>query len=111
MVEERIREIKGFLRKVEERFKPEEVILFGSRARDDYLKESDFDIIVVSSSFKGVHFLDRLAMLFELWDYDYDLDILAYTPEEYEEKKGKIGVVNEALKEGIELRKRRDSWC
>ena len=98
MGEERIREIGAFLRKVEERFEPKKILLFWSRARGDYLKSSDYDLIVVSSSFSGVHFLDRLTMLFELW---------AYTPEEFEAKKKEIGVVNEAVKEGIELRIRR----
>ena len=109
MGEKRIREIRDFLRKVEERFEPNKIILFGSRARGDYLKASDYDLIVVSSSFRGIHFLDRLTMLFELWDYDFDLDILAYTPEEFEEKKNEIGVVNEAVKEGIELLKGRET--
>ena len=47
--------------------------------------------------------MDRLTMLFELWDYDFDLDILAYTPEEFEEKRHEIGIVNQAVKDGIEL--------
>lgn len=103
MGEERIGEIGEFFRKVEERFRPEKVILFGSRAKGDFLKHSDYDIIVVSSDFEGIHFLDRLTMLFELWDYDYGLDILAYTPEEFEEKKREIGIVDEAVRRGIEL--------
>jgi hypothetical protein len=98
-----IEEITGFLKLVEQRFKPKLVILFGSRARGDYLKHSDYDIIVVSDSFEGIHFLDRLTMLFELWDYDYDLDILAYTPKEFEEKRREIGVVHEAMNDGLEL--------
>ena len=88
---------------VKEKFEPEHIILFGSRAKNDYLKHSDYDVIVVSNIFEGVHFLDRLTMLFELWDYDFDLDILAYTPEEFEEKRHEIGIVNQAVKEGIEL--------
>ncbi len=98
-----IEEINEFLKRVEVKFKPERVILFGSRGRGDYLKHSDYDIIIVSSSFEGIHFLDRLTMLFELWDYDFDLDILAYTPKEFEEKKEEIGVVSEAVREGVEL--------
>jgi len=98
-----IEEIADFLKLVEQRFRPKLVILFGSRARGDYLKHSDYDIIIVSDSFEGIHFLDRLTMLFELWDYDYDLDILAYTPKEFEEKRREIGVVHDAMKEGIEI--------
>jgi len=96
-------EIKEFLTRVEQRFRPEKIILFGSRARGDHLKDSDYDIIVVSRYFEGCHFLDRLALLFELWDYEFGLDILAYTPEEFEEKKAGLGVVGEAAKKGIEV--------
>lgn len=99
-----IEEIEGFLARVEQRFSPEKIILFGSRARGDSLKNSDYDIIVVSRCFEGSHFLDRLTMLFELWDYEFDLDILAYTPEEFEEKRTELGVVSEAVKTGIEVR-------
>lgn len=73
---------------MQQRFKPEKVVLFGSRARGDHLKHSDYDIIVVSPCFEGYNFLDRLAMLYELWDGDLHLDVLAYTPEEFEQKKG-----------------------
>jgi len=104
MGEPRTEEIAEFLALLEERFQPERVILFGSRARGDHLKNSDYDIIVVSDRFEGCHFLDRLAALFELWDYDHDLDILAYTPEEFELKKAELGVVGEAARQGIEVR-------
>lgn len=50
-----------------------------------------------------MHFLERLAALFELWDYDFDLDVLAYTPEEFEEKRAQLGVVGEAAGQGIEV--------
>lgn len=103
MDKERIDEIKVFLEKVKEKFEPKNLILFGSRAGEYYLKHSDYDIIVVSDMFEGIHFLDRLEMLFELWDYDFDLDILAYTLREFEEKRKEIGIVSEAVRKGIEL--------
>lgn len=105
MDKKRTYKIDQFLNRVEREFKPEHVILFGSRAGEDYLEQSDYDIIVVSEMFEGIHFLNRMTMLYELWDYDFDLDILAYTPEEFEEKKKEIGIVSEAVKEGIELAK------
>ena len=67
------------------------------------MKDSDYDIIVVSRHFENYHFLDRLTMLFELWDCEFGLDVLAYTPEEFEEKKAELGIVNEAVKTGMEL--------
>jgi predicted nucleotidyltransferase len=103
MGEPGIEEIKGFLTRVEQKFSPERIILFGSRARGDHLQDSDYDIIVVSRHFEDSHFLDRLTMLFELWDYEFGLDILAYTPEEFERKKAELGVVSEAVKTGMEV--------
>lgn len=95
--------IKDFLTKVNESFDPEFVLLFGSRARKDELKGSDFDILVVSKKFEGIHFLERLFMLYQLWDYDYDLDILGYTPEEFTRKEEEIGIVKQAIKEGVKV--------
>lgn len=100
---ERAGEIEGFLKKVRERFEPQKIVLFGSRGRGDELKQSDYDIIVVSQKFEGVPFLKRLEMLFELWDYDFNLDILAYTPDEFEAKSQELGIVAQAVREGMEI--------
>ena len=98
-----IEEIKEFQKRVNKEFNPEVFILFGSRARGDSLKESDYDFIIVSRKFQGIHFLERIQMVLELWDYDWDEDILPYTPEEFNVKKDQIGIVNEAVKQGIVL--------
>ncbi|MEN4017549.1 MAG: nucleotidyltransferase domain-containing protein [Methanobacterium sp.] len=98
---EGIEDIKNFLYLVKKEFNPELVLLFGSRARNEYLKESDYDFIIVSKKFEGIHFLERIQQLLEFWDLDQDVDILPYTPEEFEKKKNEIGIVNEAFKEGI----------
>jgi hypothetical protein len=60
-------------------------------------------LIIVSKKFEGVHFLERIYQLLELWDCDADVDLLPYTPEEFEEKKGQIGIVKQAVEEGIEV--------
>jgi len=95
--------IRDFLTKVTKEFDPELIVLFGSRARGDELKKSDFDILVVSQKFEGVHFLERIFMLYKLWDYDYDLDILGYTPEEFRRKEKEIGLVRQAINEGVKV--------
>jgi len=96
-------EIEDFLKNLRRIYTPEKIIVFGSRARGNNLKQSDYDIVVVSRKFKNIHFLERISKLLELWSYDYDVDILPYTPEEFEEKKKEIGIVAEAVKEGIEI--------
>jgi len=39
------------------------IFLFGSRARGNHLKDSDYDLIVVSSRFEGIPFTKRIVML------------------------------------------------
>ncbi|WP_457613901.1 nucleotidyltransferase domain-containing protein [Methanocaldococcus sp.] len=50
--------IREFINKLKEKFKPYKIILFGSRARGEYLEESDYDLIIVSDYFKGMPFLN-----------------------------------------------------
>lgn len=96
-------QIAGFLSKVKERFKPESTILFGSRARGDYLEESDYDIMIVAKSFRGIHFLERMELVYELWDDKRRLDVVCYTPEELEVKREQIGTARQACDEGVLL--------
>ena len=96
--------IKRFIEKVRKKYHLETAIFFGSRARGDYFKASDYDIILVSSDFEGVFFSQRSAQMYDFWDY-YPLEIepLCYTPEEFEIKKKQIGIVKQAVEEGIEI--------
>ena len=87
MGEAGIRDIKHFLDKIKLEFHPDLIILFGSRARGDCLKDSDYDLIIVSPEFRDVHFLERIYKLLEFWDYEWDVDLLPYTPEEFQKKK------------------------
>jgi predicted nucleotidyltransferase len=48
--------------RIKEKFEPEEVILFGSRARGDYLEDSDYDLMVVSKKFGGYDFRARIIL-------------------------------------------------
>lgn len=78
--------------------------MFGSRARGDYLEESDINLIVVSNKFKGVPFRERMIQAYGMWDKKEDLEQICYTPEEFKVKKKEIGIIREAVKEGIEIR-------
>ncbi|HSD57502.1 MAG TPA: nucleotidyltransferase domain-containing protein [Methanotrichaceae archaeon] len=95
--------LRKFKRLVEKRFRLEKMILFGSRARDDWLYTSDVDLILVSENFQSMNFLQRMREISLLWDCDLLLEPLCYTPEEFERKKGELGIVRNALKYGIEI--------
>ena len=97
-------QIRNFLKKVRKKYKVEKAIFFGSRARGDYLLHSDYDVIIVSPDFKDIFFSQRIAWMYEFWDY-YPLEIepICYTPEEFKQKNRQIGIVQQAVKEGIDI--------
>jgi len=97
-----VKVVKRFIRKVSKYLKVEKAILFGSRVRDEWLEDSDIDLIVVSPV-NGIHFTDRAILLYRLWNDNYPLEVLCYTPEEFKKKIRQIGIVKEAVREGIVL--------
>jgi predicted nucleotidyltransferase len=81
--------------------KTDKVILFGSYATGDYRKDSDLDLLFISSDFTGCNLLERTRILGRAhWEVpDYPMDLVAITPQEWKSnnsliinyaKKGKI---------------------
>ncbi|HTY89735.1 MAG TPA: nucleotidyltransferase domain-containing protein [Methanocella sp.] len=95
--------IERFVAIIKEKYSPEKVLLFGSRARGDNLIGSDVDMIIVSKKFEGVNWLTRIRDVSVLWEGLVPLEPICYTPGEFEEKKRMIGIVSEAMREGVEL--------
>jgi predicted nucleotidyltransferase len=62
---------------------PRKIVLFGSAARRDADELSDLDVVVVAEEMPR-RFLDRIARAYELLEPRYALDILLYTPDEYD---------------------------
>jgi predicted nucleotidyltransferase len=63
------------------------VLLFGSRARGDALQDSD----------------ERATAVLRDVDFPFAVDVLYYTPEEFERKRRELGVVSAAVEEGVAL--------
>ncbi len=95
--------VYDFARRLHEEIGAQKVILFGSRARGDWLKESDYDFVVVAQCFAGVHFSQRPVDLYQHWQGHPGVELLCYTPDEFERKRRQITIVREAVREGIEL--------
>ena len=96
--------ITDFIQRVREKYRITQAIFFGSRAKGEEFADSDYDIILVSPDFQGVFFSKRSALMYDFWRYwPLDIEPLCYTPEEFETKKNQIGIVSEAIKEGIPL--------
>lgn len=95
--------LAAFLKRVQARFPLDRAVLVGSRARGEELKESDYDLILVSAAFAGLPWRDRIAAVLDLWDLEVDLQPLCYTPEEYARKVAEISTVSEAARQGLSL--------
>ena len=89
--------------KLRKDFPDAEVVFFGSRAKGNALKESDFDLIVVSKAFEGTNFFKRIEKMYDYWSEPETLEVFCYTPKEFEEKKKEIGLVQEAVQTAIAI--------
>lgn len=94
-----VAELKAELDRILNRLKKDPsvrlVLLFGSLARGDARDHSDIDLIIVKETEK--RFLDRLDEFYD--DAREAMDVLVYTPQEFEEMKERP-FVKWALKEG-----------
>ena len=86
---------------IERIFAPEHIILFGSRATGRARKDSDVDLILVSSRFRNLRFADRIARFLKEIRPGLEVMPLCYTPEEFEELRKTPSIVREAAREGI----------
>lgn len=92
-----------YLPRLRRRYRPELVLVFGSRVRGEALAESDLDLLVVSERFRGVPFLERVSKLLMDLNLPFATDVLCYTPEEFARKRRELGIVSQALEEGLLL--------
>jgi len=77
---------------------PRFVLMFGSLARGAADAHGDIDLIIVYDTDK--RFMERLDELYSLWDLPVAVDMLAYTPEEFERMKRESYFVADAVEHG-----------
>jgi len=68
---------------IKEKYKPEKIILFDSAVSGKRKKWSDADLVVVKKTKK--RFCDRIEEVSSLVDHEIPLDLLVYTPDEFQE--------------------------
>ena len=83
------------------------IILFGSRARGDYLNDSDYDFLIISDNFKEMDFFDRIRLIENMWNENESfgvLEVFPYTKKEFLELLEKKNLTAlDGLEDGIVL--------
>lgn len=88
-------------------YEPERIILFGSRARGEADEYSDYDIVIIKQTERP--FVERLRdMVPYLVRLRRPVDILVYTPEEFE-RMSETGLGWVIRQEGVTLYERPSS--
>jgi predicted nucleotidyltransferase len=87
-------------RRIVERFHPQRVVLFGSRARGDAREDSDYDVLIVAPSDKEIY--QRVAPVYSvLAGMGIAKDLLWFTPEEVADWQNvKPHIISRAMREG-----------
>lgn len=99
-------DVKNIILQILNKYDYKSIILFGSRAREDYKKDSDYDLLIVMENNCTVKELRKVQQEIrkELALKDIDADVLVKTQmivNDYKDKKG--NVIYNALKEGVKL--------
>jgi len=94
------RALDRMVRRLVRRFKPEQIILFGSQARGDAGPDSDIDLLIVLP-IEGSKRAKRIEMRVALHDIYVPKDIIVVTPEEMAWQRDMVGtIVYPAVREG-----------
>lgn len=95
--------INEMVKRLVERFAPEQIILFGSHARGTARPDSDVDLLVVTPV-SGSKRAKQVEMRVALHDIHVPKDIIVVTPEEVARKREIVGtIIRPALWEGKTL--------
>jgi len=100
--------VKGVIDTIITGYDPDKIILFGSFARNEHTPDSDLDILIVKETDHS--FVERQRTVRSLFDKQpFAMDILVYTPAEFEKQKNWINnIINIAVKTGNLVYERRN---
>lgn len=98
-----LNQLRNFKRELSKHIPVQRLILFGSQASGRSTRWSDFDLIVVSPSFRRKQSLVRSLGFYKYWHLNHPVDFLCYTPEEFQRLSKRITIVKEAVEKGVEI--------
>jgi hypothetical protein len=106
------RELRRYLDRVDDRWPIEVALLGGARVADERgappqrERGPEFVLVLVSSAYEGMPWLERVYQAGSLWDaleMGSGADVHCYTPDEFERKRETLRPVREAVREGLDL--------
>jgi len=102
--------INEAVRRLVQRYRPEKIILFGSRARGTAREHSDYDLLVILP-IPDKHYWDVIGDMYSLlYGVTVAIDIVVRSPDQCESRRAIIGTIEHlALEEGEVLYERAAS--
>lgn len=106
------RALRSYLTRIEARWPIEAALLGGARVDDEHgappqrERGPEYVLILVSSQFDGVPWLERVYQAGSLWDaleMGDQADVHCYTPKEFERKQESLPAVRDTVKRGLDL--------
>ena len=106
------RELQNYLGRVSDRWPIEVALLGGARVADEQgappgrERGPEFVVVLVSSAYDGIHWLERVYQAGSLWDaleMGQRAEVHCYTPAEFERKRTTLRTVREAIEQGLDL--------
>ncbi len=106
------RELRRYLDRVDDRWRLDAALLGGARVADERgaplqrERGPEFVVILVSSAYDGMPWLERVYHAGSLWDaleMGAPAEVHCYTPAEFERKRETLQSVREATERGLDL--------
>jgi uncharacterized protein len=106
------RELGSYLTRIGDRWQIDVALLGGARIADargalpQRERGPEYVVVLVSSAFEGMPWLERVYQASSLWDaleMGAQADVHCYTPDEFERKRTSLRLVREAIESGLDL--------
>ena len=106
------RELRRYVERISDRWELDGALLGGARVADERgappqrERGPEFIVVLVSSAYDGMPWLERVYQAGSLWDgleMGAAADVHCYTPAEFERKRATLAAVRQAAEDGLDL--------